>query len=58
MTRLIIPYKTKEQLNLIFLAEDYLDKAGVSFDTATDGKNRIWELDYSLKGARYRWPRV
>ena len=51
MPRLIIPYKTKEQLNLIFMAENYLDKAGISFDTGTDGKNRVWELDYSLEGA-------
>jgi len=45
---------TKEQFESLFKAEEYLRKAGVSFDTGMGCGNRDWELDWSLKGAYLR----
>ena len=60
MAKLIIPIQSEDQLGHIYKAEDQLVKAGVTFDVGKDIKddkeglhptNRVWELDWSLKGA-------
>ncbi len=45
---------TEKQLEHLFKAEKELKKAGVRFDTGfnLEKDERVWELDYSLKGAR------
>ena len=45
---------TDEQKEHLFKAEKELSKAGVSFDTGYDfkEKRRDWEFDWSLKGAK------
>ncbi len=45
---------SKKQLDHLFEAEKHLGLAGVSFDTGYSfgPKIRVWELDWSLKGAR------
>jgi len=56
MPTLIISITSKEQLEAVHKAEQYLLKAGVEFDTGSlvaEGRvqERHWELDWSLKGA-------
>ena len=41
-----------EQQKHLFAAEKELLKAGVKFDTGMARGERIWELDWSLHGAR------
>ncbi len=45
---------SEEQLKHLFEAENQLSLAGVHFDTGYcfGSKIRVWELDWSLKGAR------
>ena len=55
--RLVFDNPTEKQLIYIFNAQAELIKAGVTFDSGFDmgdGKiiSRVWELDWSLKGAR------
>jgi len=55
--RLVFDNPTEEQSKHIFNAQDELGKADIAFDSGfdvSDGKiiSRVWELDYSLKGAR------
>ena len=44
---------SSEQLVHLFNAEDELGKAGLTFDRGHDSlwKKRVWEFDWSLKGA-------
>lgn len=46
----------EEQMKHLFRAEKELIKAGVHFDTGYDyqEKRRVWEFDWSLKGAKVR----
>ena len=55
--KLIFENLTEEQMEYLYKAEDALAKAGVIFDTGCnlhkDGRiDRVWELDWSLKGAK------
>ena len=55
--KLIFDNPTKEQLQHIYNAETELIKADITFGSSCDtdgGKiiSRVWELDWSLKGAR------
>lgn len=55
--RIEFPNLSEEQLKHLHKAERQLLKAGVSFDTGfnmCDGKatKRVWECDWSLKGAK------
>ena len=55
--RLVFENPSKEQLKHIRKAEIELCAAGVTFDTGNDSNNnkiinRIWELDWSLVGAK------
>lgn len=43
---------TKEQEENVMKAEEYLRKAGLSFDTGGVDNHRDWEFDWSLKGAK------
>jgi len=43
-----------EQMKHLMKAERELMKAGVDFDTGFDGKERDWDFDWSLKGARVK----
>lgn len=45
---------TEEQLKHLYKAERQLLKAGVSFDMGYEicERKRIWEFDWSLKGAK------
>ena len=47
------PNLTEEQHKHLYKAVTQLRKAGVSFDTGYDfcEKKRVWEFDWSLKGA-------
>ena len=61
MAQVVIPIKSKSQLKNIYKAEDYLVKAGIMFDRGHEmnpktGKllRRIWELDWSLIGAKVK----
>ena len=59
MPTLVMPITSNEQLENIYKAEDYLRKAGISFDTGHDIKDgqkttRCWELDWSLNGAKLK----
>ena len=49
----VIKFKvsSKEQLDHLFKAQAELRKAGISFDTGSEGGTRDWEFDWSLKGA-------
>lgn len=50
-----IPIKSDRQLEHLFKAQSQLTKAGVHFDSGTQlisPKERHWELDYSLRGAK------
>ena len=51
-----IPIINRTQLQYIFNAEDNLNAAGITFDTAFDAeqKVRIWQLDWSLSGAEVK----
>lgn len=56
---LVMPIKSKKQLEHLFKAQSQLHKAGVTFDTGTQlvkPIERHWELDWSLKGAKMRNP--
>lgn len=55
--KLVFHSPTSEALEHIKNAESELSKAGVTFDTGSDVNegiilNRVWELDWSLKGAK------
>ena len=59
MASLIILIKDGEQLQHIYEAESQLSQAGITFDTSSDVKNgkvlnRVWELDWSLRGAEIK----
>ena len=56
---LSIPIESKKQLGHLFKAQSQLSKAGVTFDSGTQlkPKERHWELDYSLKGAKMKNPK-
>ena len=47
---------TLEQMTHLHKAEVELSRAGVSFDTGYDfcESKRVWEFDWSLKGAKVR----
>lgn len=51
--RIEFPNLTDEQDKHLYKAQRQLLKAGVSFDTGYDvcEKKRVWEFDWSLKGA-------
>ena len=56
---LVVPIKSKKQMEHLYRAQSQLSKAGVTFDTGTQlvkPVERHWELDWSLKGARIRNP--
>lgn len=55
---LVMPIKSKSQMEHLFKAQSHLTKAGVTFDTGTNIKpmQRHWELDWSLKGAKMKNP--
>jgi len=56
MTNITIEFNklSEEQLRHLYKAENQLKVAGVTFDVGIDHetKTRIWELDWSLKGAK------
>ena len=56
---LVVPIKSKEQLEHLFKAQSQLIKAGVTFDSGTrlSPRQRHWELDWSLKGGSMKNPR-
>ncbi len=45
------PDLTQEKRKHLFKAERELSKAGIHFDTGYGCKTRVWEFDWSLKGA-------
>ena len=58
---LVMPIKSRKQIEHLFKAQEQLAKAGVTFDTGTKmtrPMERHWELDWSLKGASMRNPIV
>ncbi len=56
---LVIPIKSKKQLEHLYRAQSQLSKAGVTFDTGTqlEPKQRHWELDWSLRGTAIKNPK-
>ena len=56
---LVVPIKSKKQMEHLYRAQSQLAKAGVTFDTGTriiKPVERHWELDWSLKGAKMKNP--
>jgi len=56
---LVMPIKSKKQMEHLFKAQSQLSKAGVTFDSGTKmtkPMQRHWELDWSLKGGKMKNP--